>query len=86
LVSADRGPVIHKDRGWNLLVENPLVKFGRPSAGVVGGRTEAENDDTEVVEEMSPQEAEKKTPQQRDGETVIKGLDITGGDPATRSD
>jgi hypothetical protein len=67
-------------------VENPLVEFGRPAAGVVGGRTEAEHDDAEVVEEMPPQEAEKKPPQQRDGETVIEGLDITGGDPATRSD
>ena len=63
LVSADSGPVIHKDCSKDLLVENPPVEFGRPAAGVVGGRTETENDDAEIVEKMTPQEAEQEPPQ-----------------------
>jgi hypothetical protein len=86
LVSADCGPVIHKDCSRNLLVEDPPVEFGRPTAGVVGSRAETENDDAERVEKMPPQKAEQEPPQQRDGETVIKGFDVTGGDPATRGD
>jgi hypothetical protein len=41
-------------------VENPLVEFGRPAAGVVGGWTEAEHDDAEIVEEMPPHEEKPK--------------------------
>ena len=86
MVSADCGPVIHKDSSRNLLVEDPPIEFGRPTAGVVGGRAETENDDAEIVEKMPPQKAEQEPPQQRDGETVIEGFDVTGGDPATRGD
>ena len=67
-------------------MEDPPVEFGRPAAGVVGGRAETEHDDTEIVEKMTPQEAEQEPPQQRDGETVIKGFNVAGGDPATRGD
>ena len=62
------------------------VEFGGSGAGVVGGRTEAEHDDAEIVEEVPPHEAEEKTPQQRDGEPMIESLRVAGGDPASRGD
>jgi len=86
LGGADSGPIVHEDRSRDPLVESPPVKFGGPTAGVVGGRAETENDDAEIVEKMAPHEAEQETPQQRYGETVIESFDITGGDPAARGD
>ena len=47
-------------------MKSPPVEFGGPAAGVVRGRTEAEHDDAEIVEEVPPHEAEEKPPQQRD--------------------
>ena len=60
-------------------MEGPTVELGGPATGVIRSRAETKNDHTIIVQDVMPKEAEEETPEESEGEPMVKRFDIASG-------